>query len=75
MNGLADPIKFETNEDGSTPAGAIVISLKNIGSIAGRVNNAELKAGEATNYTFVGKPYRSISYQTNGSVFKIRYTL
>ena len=75
MDGLAQPIEFETNEDGSIPAGAIVISFKNIGSTAGKVNNTELKAGEATNYTFVGKPYPAIPYQTNGSVFKIRYTL
>lgn len=75
MDGLANPIEFETSENGSIPAGAIVISFKNIGTKAGKVNNTELKVGEATNYTFVGKPYQSISYEASGSIFKIRYTL
>ena len=75
MGALANPVEFETSENGSIPAGAIAISLKNIGNQAGTVNNAELKIGEATNYTFVGKPYSAIAYETNGSTFKIRYTL
>jgi hypothetical protein len=75
MDGLANPIEFETTENGSIPVGAIVISFKNIGSEIGTVNSTTLKVGEATNYTFVGKPYKSIPYETNGSTFKVRYTL
>ena len=75
MNILANPIEFETSEDGNIPAGAIVVSFKNIGTVDGKVNNITLKVGEATNDTFVGKPYQSITFQTNGSIFKIRYTL
>ena len=75
MDILANPIEFETSADGTVPAGAIVVSFKNIGSTNGMVNNTTLKAGEATNYTFVGKPYKSIAYITNGSTFKIRYTV
>lgn len=75
MDILANPIEFETTTDGTIPKGAIVISFKNIGTVDGIVNNTTLKVGEATNYTFVGKPYNSISYQTEGSTFKIRYTI
>lgn len=75
MDVLADPIEFETSASGEIPAGAIVISFKNIGGSDGMVNGVALKAGEATNYTFVGKAYRAISYETNGSTFKIRYTI
>ncbi len=75
MDLLANPIEFETTNDGNVPAGAIAVSFKNTGTINGKVNNITLKAGEATNYTFVGKPYKSIAYKTNGSTFKIRYTI
>ncbi|MFT5668302.1 MAG: hypothetical protein ACI9DK_002503 [Vicingaceae bacterium] len=75
MDILANPIEFETSTDGTVPKGAIVISFKNIGTTDGTVNNTTLKVGEATNYTFVGKPYDSIAYETKGSIFKIRYTI
>ena len=75
MDVLANPIEFETSENGAVPAGAIVASFKNIGSNTGKVNEVELKVGEATNYTFVGKPYSKIDYEANGTTFKIRYTL
>lgn len=75
MDTLANPIEFETTDDGVIPEGAIVVSIKNIGTQNGIVNNTTLKVGEATNYTYVGKPYQSINYQTNGSTFKIRYTI
>jgi hypothetical protein len=75
MESQANPIELETSVDGTTPAGAIDISVKNIGTVIGTLNGVSLKPGDAVNYGFVAKPYRAIAYQTNGSTFKIKYTI
>ncbi|MEQ8624467.1 MAG: hypothetical protein RJQ00_06415 [Vicingaceae bacterium] len=75
MGAFADPIEFETTEDGTVPAGAIKISFYNEGTSVAIVNGIRLKVGKATNFGFMGKPYRAIEYQTNGSTLFIRYTL
>ncbi len=88
MEGLANPIEFETNEDGTIPAGAIHLAFYNEGSseqmVGGVmqkvgpdaiVNGVKLKVGKATNFGFVGKPYRAIEYKTNGTTLYIRYTV
>lgn len=75
MGALADPIEFETTEDGTVPAGAIKISFYNDGTSVAIVNGVRLKVGKATNFGFMGKPYRAIDYKTNGTTLFIRYTV
>lgn len=75
MDILADPIEFESSTDGEVPAGALEIAFKNVGDSIAVVNGVSIQIGEAWNYGFVGKPYKAISYETNGSTLRIRYTI
>ena len=75
METLADPKEFITAESGETPAGALEVGVKNIGNSPAIVNGIEIAAGEAWNYGFVGKVYRAIAYDANGSQLRIRYTI
>jgi len=75
MDILADPNEFETTEDGVTQAGALEVAFKNIGNAVATVNGVGLDIGEAKNYGFVGKPWRALSYETNGSELRIKVTL
>ena len=75
MDILANPHEQEVTSDGTIPAGALEIAVKNIGSSTATVNGISLLPGEAWNYGFVGKPYKEIIYQTSGSTLRIRYTL
>jgi hypothetical protein len=75
MDVLAEPFEVETTTDGSVPAGALEIAFKNIGTVTAMVNGVSIAAGEAWNYGFVGKPYKSISYECNGTTLRIRYTI
>lgn len=75
MESQANPIEFETTEDGVVPAGAILISFYNSGKVDCIVNGVTLKAGKARNYGFAAKPYRAIAYQPNGSTLIIMITI
>lgn len=88
MGALADPIDFETSEDGTIAAGAIKISFYNNGTgeqlingVMQRVgpdaivNGVPLRVGKATNFGFAGKPYKAIEYKTNGTTLFIRRTI
>jgi len=75
MDILADPQEIVTTVDGQTTAGALEVAFKNIGAQTAIVNGIELPPGEPWNYGFVGKPYRAIAYQTNGTTLRIRYTI
>jgi hypothetical protein len=75
MDVLAEPYEEETTTDGTVQAGALEIAFKNIGTITAMVNGVSIAPGEAWNYGFVGKPYKSINYQCNGSTLRIRYTI
>lgn len=71
MNILADPQETEVTVDGSTPAGALFISVKNIGATIATFNGVSLAPGEAKSYSFIGKGYKSLAYTVNGSTLKI----
>jgi hypothetical protein len=71
MNILADPQETTVTVDGSTPAGALFISVKNIGAAVSTFNGVPLAPGEAKSYSFIGKGYKSLAYAVNGSTLKI----
>lgn len=75
MESLGDPIFILATEAGIIPAGAIRICVKNIGKITAYINDEPLEAGEPTDFKFIAKPYRAITYNPNGSTLKIRYTI
>jgi len=75
MDILADPTEIETTTDGQTPSGALEISVKNIGTAVAMFNGVSLDIGEAKNYGFVGKAYKALSYEVNGSKLRIKITL
>ncbi len=75
MDILAEPIEHEVNVDGSTPLGALFVSVKNSGLIAATFNGVSLPPGEAKSYSFVGKGYKALPYVVNGSTLKILYIL
>ena len=61
--------------EGEIPAGWLVCSFKNTGSVTVAVNGTPLEPGEADTYDFVGKGQEAIQYQIgdNGQM-KIKYT-
>jgi hypothetical protein len=71
MNILADPQETVVTVDGSTPAGALFISVKNVGAAVATFNGVPLAPGEAKSYSFIGKGYKSLVYAVNGSTLKI----
>ena len=71
INILADPHEVEVNVDGATQAGALFISVKNVGNAIATFNGVPMGPGEAKSYSFVGKGYRSLAYTVNGSTLKI----
>jgi hypothetical protein len=75
MDVLAEAHEVETTTDGTIPKGALEIAFKNLGSVTAIVNGISIVPGEAWNYGFVGKPYKEMSYQCNGSTLRIRYTV
>lgn len=75
MDILADPQEVEVNSDGSTPQGALFISVKNTGAAIATFNGVSLLPGEAKSYSFIGKGYRSLAYTVNGSTLKVMYIL
>lgn len=75
MDIFAQPSDSEHTVDGQTPAGALEVAFKNIGTSTAIVNGISIAPGEPINYGFVGKPYDSISFEPNGSILRVRYTL
>lgn len=75
MDILAEPVEQEISADGSTPQGALFISIKNIGTATATVNGVALPPGEAKSYSFVGKAYKALPYLVNGSTLRILYIL
>jgi hypothetical protein len=71
MNILAEPLEQEVTVDGSTAAGALFISVKNVGAAVASFNGVPLAPGEAKSYSFIGKGYKSLAYAVNGSTLKI----
>ncbi len=71
INILADPQEIETTVNGATLAGALFISVKNVGGATATFNGVPLLPGEAKSYSFIGKGYRSLVYTVNGSTLKI----
>lgn len=75
MSLLADPQETEVAIDGQTPQGALFVSVKNIGNSNALFNGVSLPPGEAKSYSFVGKGYRAMTYQVNGSTLRLLYIL
>lgn len=71
MDPLAESLEEEVTTDGEIPAGSLFVSVKNVGSSSASFNGVSLPAGEAKSYPFVGKGYKSMSYQVNGSTLRI----
>lgn len=71
MNILADPQEEEVTVDGETSAGALFISVKNVGNRIATFNCVPFHPGEEKSYSFIGKGYRSLVYTVNGSTLKI----
>ena len=70
---LANPQEQEVTTDGQTPQGALFISVKNIGTSIASFNHVTLQPGEAKSYSFVGKGYKAMPYEVNGSKLNILY--
>ena len=67
----ATDITFATSTtSGSTTAGALSISVHNIGAGAGTVGGIALAAGEGWDFTDNG-PYNSIAFNATGTTFEI----
>jgi hypothetical protein len=75
MNILAEPTEVEVTTNGSTPQGALFISVKNVGNAVATFNGVSLLPGEAKSYSFIGKAYKALSYTVNGSTLRIMYIL
>ena len=75
MNILAEPTEVEVSTNGSTPQGALFISVKNIGNAIATFNGVALSPGEAKSYSFIGKAYKALNYTVNGSTLRIMYIL
>ena len=71
MDILAESIERTVNDDGEIPAGALFVSVKNIGDQDITVNGNILGPGKAKSWPFVGKGYKSIPYQASGSSMEI----
>lgn len=71
MDILAEALEGDVTEDGSIPAGFLFASVKNVGGAIASVNGVPLPAGEAKSYPFIGKGYKAIAYQVNGSTLRI----
>jgi hypothetical protein len=71
MDILAEALEENVTEDGTMSAGFLFASVKNVGSSVATVNGVPLAAGEAKSYPFIGKGYKAIPYQVNGSTLRI----
>ncbi|MBS1635368.1 MAG: hypothetical protein JST26_05550 [Bacteroidetes bacterium] len=75
MDILAEPIELEVTADGSTPQGALFVSVKNIAGSSATFNGVKLDPGEAKSYSFVGKGYKAMPYTVGTSKLRILYIL
>ena len=75
MDILAEIIENEVNVDGALPEGFLFASIKNVGDQIATVAGVALEVGEAKSYPFVGKGYKTIDYEVNGSSLKIMYII
>lgn len=71
MDVLATTTEQETTGSGTLPEGFLFASVKNVGTEDATVNGVTLSPGEAKSYPFVGKGYRSFSYDAGGSRLRI----
>lgn len=71
MDILAQIKEQEYNNIGQLQEGFLFASIKNIGGADAIVNGVALKAGEAKGYPFVGKGYKAIPFDPNGSVLQV----
>lgn len=75
MSLLSDPQETEVTINGQTTQGALFVSVKNIGNATAIFNGVSLPPGEAKSYSFVGKGYKAMAYQVNGSTLRLLYIL
>jgi hypothetical protein len=75
MDILANVTETETTQPGSTPQGALFVSVKNIGKFNAQFNGVTIQPGEAKSYSFIGKAYRSMNYDPVQSTLRILYIL
>ena len=71
MDILAQIKESEVSENGIFEEGFLYGSVKNIGGKTAKVNGVSLNPGEAKSYPFVGKGYKTINYEPNGSILRI----
>jgi hypothetical protein len=68
---LAQVIEWDATTEGDIAAGALFISVKNVGTGIAVFNGVNLAPGEAKSYSFVGKGYSGIHYVPSGSTLRI----
>lgn len=71
MDILAQVNEIDIERSGELPDGFLVASIKNVGTEKATVNGVTLDPGEAKGYPFVGKGYKRIAYDTNGTTLRI----
>jgi hypothetical protein len=71
MDILAQASETTVEGAGELKDGFLAASIKNIGNRQAIVNGVTLEPGEAKGYPFVGKGYRSISYDGQQSTLRI----
>ncbi len=75
MDILAEPIEQVFTTEGELPIGFLFASVKNLGSRKGTLNGIPLEAGEAVSYPFVGKGYKAVPFNAEGTEIKVLYII
>lgn len=71
MDILAQISESDFSQPGEISDGFLSASVKNVGENKAEVNGVVLFPGEAKGYPFVGKGYKSISYDPGASTLRI----
>ncbi|QKX05365.1 hypothetical protein HN014_10710 [Aquimarina sp. TRL1] len=75
MDILASITEQEYRGTGEIPVGFLFALVKNTGSRPAIINSVALAPGEDKSYPFIGKPYRAIPFNTQGSTLRVMYVL
>jgi len=71
MDVLAEIKEEDFTQVGNLQEGFLFGSIKNTGSEIATVNGVSLAVGEAKGYPFIGKGYKEISFDPNGSTLRV----
>lgn len=71
MDVLAEIKEEDFTQSGSLEEGFLFGSIKNIGTEVAIVNGVSLAIGEAKGYPFIGKGYKEINFDPNGSTLRV----